>query len=577
MPATAEQTELSVRQVDRVLAAALRAGFVEPTATGDLPTNVAVREEIAQEMVRQCRLGVAAGNQNGALRTILGHVEAQVEDQTTIEGEDMSVTTQENDLTAHPTALLGKLLTTLGNYDAAPERDSNIALIQAEVNARAGRGDAAAVEIAGAWSTGTAEQQPAVAVAAAQEPPSAVAVAAPQANADRASLENQITFTIMRAHSIDPSQIDQLTDEQLRWYVAHPSPQIGPAAPESVALSESPAAQQPSGADVDSASIMPNASPDAIETTRMVVEKPVAAAPPATKTAAKREPDVSEERLALEEQVTGKMLKNFGQGRDAVADGTIGDNELAFMIAHPDGQVSMEDLKAAKALDAQGMTIAEQMRAAKQEAEVSDPAEQQMRALENEPESGDAFDFVMAQPEPAAPVVAEALPAQKPAPAERGPLLTDLPESHAREIIERENFPIPPVIPGDQPRLPFDLSKLSDAEIRSYHSICHAWHSRANYVTGLWEQELRDEVKLRRKREIDVMNALPIKEGNSKLTDAQREARVAADPEVMEHREKEHEIEGVARQLRQLADTYSRDVAVCSRQFARREDEASGA
>lgn len=544
--------ELSSEQAAKILEVALAASFYE-RYDGVLPKDEKQRQEDALEMVRQCRLSYLAGNRKQPLVDIL-YLAGVEPGENSSEGERTTVSDQE-DLSQHSSEMLGKILEALETHranaateQAREEIDGNIDIVRDEVLKRANGGDAVAEKVA---QTFTSLDQP-------QSQPQQ---AAPQV--DRKALEDRLSFPIMRAHGIDPSQIDDLSDDELQWIIDHPE---GGETPESVSAPDIAQTPEPTG--------------ETFETTRMVVKEPEPEAPSAPKEA--KADDLSDERLRMEEQVTGLMLKAFGRGRNEVADGTIGDHELRFMLDHPDGQVTLEELQAAQALDKQDqgepepepvLTIAQQIAAQKAKEEGGDGFTPEPAAEPEKPKRRGrppkAKEEEQSQ-EPAENPVAETPP---PSPPKQTSVAHDLPTNPAQEQIDRENFPIPPDI-EETVRLPFDLSKLSEAEIRSYHSRMHAIHSRALYVLGLWESDLRDAVKERKYREVQMMNSFP---ATPKLTDAQREAKIKGDPEVQEIFEREHRIDGICRQLRLLSENYGRDVAVCSRQLGRSDQEESGA
>lgn len=579
---------LTVEQVDLVISESLYRGFFENDLDGNEITDPSARSDAAEELVRQARLSYSVGNRSEGVTSLLFIAEGRPPGDTQPQGDETNMS-EAADLSRQSPEALQKFEATLMNYPPSPEVEANLALVRAAMQER------------GVPSGGQA------AAPAPAAPPVAAPPSAPVPDAERTALEDQITLPIMRAYGIDPSQISSLTNDQIRSILANPghdqaTPPPAPAVPPvpDPALVASPPTPEPTG--------------ETIQTTRMVVDQPPVEQPaPVAQPVASAA--TSNAREQLEEQVTGPMLKAYGRGRRDVADGTIGDNELQFMIEHPDGRVTKEQLEAAKTLDAQSApvaaepveappqpTIAEQVAVPSPgtvAAPVEQPAPDLMAALEESlatppatptlapptplaAPAPDAF-APAAPPEASAPAPAatpapdpvdlSAIQVSQPAPAQ---ISSDLPVSAAAEIISRENLPVPPEIDGQPPRLPFDLSKCSDDDLRSYHAQFHACHSRANHLVGLWEGELRDIVKLRKGAEVQVMNGLPVKDGRTKLTDAQRDAMAAAHPEVVKLREHEHGVERKLRQLAALRDGYGRDVSTCSRQWAMRKEETRG-
>jgi hypothetical protein len=529
---------MSVEQVDAIISEALAAGYFERTVDGGLPEGDDLREA-ASELVRQAQLSYAAGNRmEGVLRLLhIAEVELGRDDST----EGSNNMASDVDLTKQSDDLLKKLETTLMEYPPGEEVEQNLAMVRAEMERRG-------IAVAGENGNGAA-------VAPESAPESVAEIPVPVSD-ERTELENRLTFAIMRKHGIDPSEVPSLSVESLRWIVDHPD-------------GESPA----QAGKVTEPSAPPAEPSETIETTRMVVDAPQSESAPVTPVVRETTASgLSLEREEMESQVAGPMLKAYGIGRQDIPN--LGDNELKFMLEHPDGRVTEEQLEAARALDrgdaaaveekkpeAVPPTIAEQKRAAKEAS--SDEAFAPSSAEEAAPEPK------VSTPEPTV---------EAPAPVRipKRTLREGLPENPAAAVIAKEQFPVPPEIDEEPPRLPFDLSKCSDAEVASYHAQFHACQVRADYVVGLYEGELRDVVKLRRGREVHVANNLPQRDGRVKLTDQQREAMVQADEEVVSLREQEHAIERVLRQLRALAEGYAKDVSTCSRQWSMRKGEALG-
>jgi hypothetical protein len=544
--------DLNEQQVDVIVTEALQAGYFERGPDGQLPDADGLKEA-AIELVRQCRLAHQAGTRSDGVQTILFAAEANLEPSTSTSTQGAQSVSSTEDITKYPNELLLKLEETLMGYPESDEVTQNLALIRTEISNRPNLASKAPQQNGG-------EVAPVQETLAQEVPAQETQIAADPSV--RKALEDRLTFGIMRAHGIDPSDVPELSDDQLQWAIDHPNT-VEAQDPEDNAPSE--VAPSPS---------MPEAQGETIMTTRMVIHQPEQEPPqppqPSVPTVSPSSV-ISSERIALEEQVTGPMVKAFGRGRNDVSDGSIGDNELRFMIEHPDGKVTQESLFAARALD-QGAPASVPQEEAVAEAEQQSEIDVQ--------EAVDAFTPKPVEPKqkakPAPKMAPQEVVASPPSPpVQSAPLSQDLPQNPAQDIIDREKFPIPAEI-EETVRLPFDLSKLSDPEIRSHHSRAHAIHSRMNYVVGLWQSELSDEVKLRKGREVQVMNSLPAKDGRKSYTDAQREAMVQADEIVISHRDREHGIEKILRQITTLQGNYASDVKTCSRQLSQRDEERSG-
>lgn len=557
---------LTTEQVDAVLQESLHREYWELDTDGNLPRDPKDRKTAASDLIKQCRLSYRAGNRTDGVLALLHLAEddlvAGTDHDTT--GERMAATA-EVDLSEHSLESLKKFETALLNYPQDNEEvQQNLSLVRAEILSKGGENTWDNELPQGLAPTSTPEHT--------QETKHAQSVAdAPAAGLDRDALVDQISFGMMRAHSIDPSDMPNLSVERLQEIIANPG-----GAQEAQPVAQTPPSPAPP------APSQPEPSGETIETTRMVIEPP----PEPVQETPQPEPgpksDLDPVREELESQITGPMLKAFGRGRLEVPE--IGINELRFMIENPEGRVTQEQLAAAKALDAgtEGAAqasppepaVAETEPVVTQEPEVPDRSEEITPPTESADSPGvplvqSVTETLAAEPAPAPQRITKAQAFGKEPPA-----------NPAQEIIDQEGFPTPPEIDEKPPRLPFDMSKLDDDSLRSLHAQMHAVHSRANFIVGLWEGELRDIVKLRRGEEVRAANEAPTKDpddSRKRLTDAQRESIVAADAEVVRLKEQEHGIERILRQLKALRDGYSSDVSTCSRQWAMRKEESAGA
>jgi hypothetical protein len=220
---------------------------------------------------------------------------------------------------------------------------------------------------------------------------------------------------------------------------------------------------------------------------------------------------VSPERDALEGQVTGPMLKAWRRGRADIP-GLI-DDDLRQMIANPNGP---------SPLQAVTTTTSSEIQLATQQ--MVPPA-----ALES----------------------------------------IHYPLPSAEQIIAREHFPIAPEV-DLPPVLPFDISKLSDDELRSVHAQFHAVLCRANWVIAEHREQIADRELLLAAREVEVKNEP--REG--KATKDQMAALVAADPKVVEYTMLIAEMRKPLNKLEVIADNARSTCARCSRDFSMRYKEA---
>jgi hypothetical protein len=532
---------LNSNQVDAILTEALSRGLIEPDSDGNLPSEADDRLHMAQTLVGMAHQSFLAGSRDDDVAQILFIAEVDMQpqvDQTEGGGTDMASSSMDS----IDDETLVKIERSLQVASDAGE-DNSIELTK--VREELVRRGLAVVEEPAAAGNGTATPT--------------------DDSAERTALEEQLTIGLMRAHGLDPSEIASTSTATLRWMIEHPDPkQPAPAAgvPAQVAAVADPV-------------------PGDMEERVRILPPPAADVAAHESEATADDSGISAEREALESQVTGPMLKAFGRGRLDIPN--IGDNELAFMVANPEGRVTKEQLMAARALDeAEPITsvqesapapIAEQLAAERHEEPVQE-------AVAPAPTGDAAFAPPVAvepRPKPQAdPKPAAVAPIEAPAPrVPVDPATLHVPEEAQRDVKEhfaqtvaKEHFPYPQDI-EDPPSMPADMSKLTREEIYSLHARFHAVQARIAIVITDDEDKLGDMQKLRRARELAVEETIPVNIDGKKLTEAQRSARIAQDEQVQIYATAEHNLEKSIRKMKVLAGNYNRDVERSSRQMTR--------
>ncbi len=229
------------------------------------------------------------------------------------------------------------------------------------------------------------------------------------------------------------------------------------------------------------------------------------------------EPQISPERAKLEEQVTGPMLKAWGRGRVDVIN--LSDEELAEMVAYPGGPTTRPG----------------------GEAFVEQPVQP-------------------AQPALVTPTVPPRLPQQASA-------------STADEIISREKFPIAPEV-EQPPELPFDISRISDEELRSVHAQFHAVLARVNWILAQHRDEIYVSERALTARKVEAREALPKMVENKRLTRDEAAAMVASDLEVVRLEAEVAERKHPLIKLEAIAENARSTCARCSREWSMRKGES---
>lgn len=396
----------------------------------------------------------------------------------------------------------------------------------------------------------------------------------PEEDGTRDSFLNQINLEMVEAHGIDPLKVESLSTDKLEFIANNPK---GPPAGENKEedmeskLSE---AKSVAGIDLNKTTETKIISKDDIEVDQ---EIPVAVSSP-------------DEREKLEEQLTGPILKAYGQGRNNVHN--IGNNELRLMIENPTAKVTPVQLEKARELDGnivneeppqdnQGDAdqiiiyssdgIKDETPAQKllKEAEAAVAEEEKQREeYEKKEKEAEKRQEEETLAQAAKRITDEQIIVDPHAEEE----LNRIQES-AQDIIEKEGFPVPPDISGNPPILPNDVSKCSRDEIYSLHARFHAVESRTNWVVSNYEDELGDIEKLKRDREVKVYSEIPTVLDGKRTTNDYRDAIVAADTEVLSFKTEEHEKLKIVNKLRVLQKNYYKDCERLSRQMSKWERE----
>lgn len=253
---------------------------------------------------------------------------------------------------------------------------------------------------------------------------------------------------------------------------------------------------------------------------------------------------VSAEREALEAQVTGPMLKAWGRGRRDVPG--LSDADLQAMVTNPGGPSQQQ-------VPAQTPPA---------------PPAPELPPAATPPAQSDAG--VAAEPEQPA---SAPPPAAAPVPS----VDTSRPPSNAgqvqsaMDIITREHFPVPPDI-DDPYRLPNDVSKVSDDELRSLHARAHAVEARCNWIISeTYDGEIDDLEKLLRDRDRQVRHGLPDKDpDNKKWTKVAIEEAVAADSQIIDLQDRIKAVKREQGKIKVIRDNAHRDCERLSRQWSMR-------
>jgi hypothetical protein len=449
---------------------------------------------------------------------------------------------------------------------------------------------------------------------------------AQEKDGERAELEGKLNYAMVKAHNTDLISLSKAPINELRYIVENPSgpvstdsEEIAPKEEDKVAILESDVVGV-TNPKLDNAlgGIVPVKSVEQKVVTKADLNLNI------EEDQEENRGGISPERETLETLITGPILKAYGRGRKEVPD--IGDNELRLMVLNPTGQISPEELQKAQMMDGKSILVE------------PDPGKTVVNAMPTPEQEDKAHEFVEAElakdniilegPQDRSLAKAATESVNKPeelsdpitkseqarfAPGDNPTTDTTLPsgqivkvltkspdklptvvdiddneidvakpltgQARAMEIIEKENFPIPPNLSEQAPILPFDVSKCSRDELFSLHAMFHACESRINWVLTSFEDELGDIEKLRRVREIDVADSVPLisTEDGKRITNEFRDAKVAADTLVIQYYEEEHEKKKTVNRLKVLQRNYLKDCERLSRQMSKYEREKNDA
>lgn len=399
---------------------------------------------------------------------------------------------------------------------------------------------------------------------------------------ERNTYMSKINLEMVEAHGVDPLKVESLPFSKLEFIVNNPKgPPAGDNKEEDMEskLSE---AKSVAGMDMNATADTKIISKDDIEIeqeTHVVANNP-------------------DDREKLEEQLTGPILKAYGQGRKSVPN--IGNNELRLMIENPTAKITPGQLEKVRELDGNNISMKT----------VADNAE---KMIVTEEVIGDPIESSFIEETPAQKMLKEAEAAvakeqkekeddeanikvekevkelkEEETLAQAAKRITDeqdlIVDSHAEKelnksqesadkIISHENLPIPPDISGNPPILPNDISKCSIDEIYSLHARFHAVESRTNWVIFGYEDELSDIEKLKRDKEAKIYADIPTEIDGRRTTNDYRDSIVAADDQVLSYKTEEHDKLKIVNKLRVLQKNYHLDCERLSRQMSKWERE----
>jgi hypothetical protein len=356
------------------------------------------------------------------------------------------------------------------------------------------------------------------------------------------------------------------------------APAIPPSPPQIPAQPVAPPSVAPPV--LSAGGVLPPGATDAEGHLRLRVDAPVDTAPEAPGAGAEGSADEAEEdaqarrRNELEAQVSGQLLIAYGKTFADVA--SIPTEDLERMVANPGGPQPETQRIEATEITPERAKLEEQVTGPMLKAwkrgrvDVVGLSDEELAEMVSYPEGPpqDAQQAPTAPPLPPAPsVVPQSSPPVVPVPAPQvavgAPVVPVVPQSGVDELIQREKLPLPSEI-ENPPALPFDISKISDEELRSVHAQFGAVLARANWVIAEAKDQIFVSERALAVRKVEVRDSLP------KMTKDDAAAKVAADEEVLRLEAEIAEKSRPLIKLEVIAENARRAVAHASREFAMR-------
>jgi hypothetical protein len=142
------------------------------------------------------------------------------------------------------------------------------------------------------------------------------------------------------------------------------------------------------------------------------------------------------------------------------------------------------------------------------------------------------------------------------------------------DLLERENFPIPPQLEGDPPEMPRDLTTVGDRHCRRLHSEFNAWLARTNFLLGLERaDEAAAEALAEHHERVAYAKLDRLDAGGKSKPGTVLRAEASADTEALEWRRRASEHKQRLVVLYSLRDIYASNVERLRSDWRMRRDE----
>jgi hypothetical protein len=141
--------------------------------------------------------------------------------------------------------------------------------------------------------------------------------------------------------------------------------------------------------------------------------------------------------------------------------------------------------------------------------------------------------------------------------------------------LERERLHVPPPIEADQPEMPFDLTTVSDSQLRHLHGAFAAYAYRAGYLQQIEEAKARNyKERIRDLEHTLLVNADKTEPQTGKpKTMGLLEAEIASDETIRGWRKRQVRHEEFAASYKSQKESYHKYAEILSRQETMRQNE----
>ena len=149
--------------------------------------------------------------------------------------------------------------------------------------------------------------------------------------------------------------------------------------------------------------------------------------------------------------------------------------------------------------------------------------------------------------------------------------------AHITKRVDEEHLAVPQRPPEDRFEIPFDMTELSDRQLRRAYSAARAYFARAAYVAKVEGQisEACKNIAEKKSNEIIAATKKVDPETKKEKTATVLKAEAESDPTVAAWRERQHSHGAVASSMKRDVEIFDKDLEAISREWTMRHEEIS--